>query len=157
MSKGRRYFNEPKTAAGGRTIFFPASIYHELMAQKGEHLEELQRLGQRHQLVFSDAPGRPLNRANLTRRFSVVCKKASIPTEGRSLYTLRRSHATLSLLAGVSLESLSERMGHVSAEFAQDEYVDVPPQMQLRAAGRLAERLLRNQLAPRGRDRDVTE
>src|SRR5207237_1191684 len=53
-SKGRWFFNEPKTGAGKRTIYFPAAIYHELTAQKGEHLERLGRLGQKHQLVFTN-------------------------------------------------------------------------------------------------------
>ena len=89
-----------------------------------------------------------MNRANLTRRFCACCRAAGLSTEGRSLYTLRRSHATLSLLTGDNLKSLSERLGHVSVEFTQDEYVDVLPVMQRQAATRLEERLLRTQLAP---------
>ena len=147
-SKGRWFFNEPKTGAGKRTIYFPAAIYHELTAQKGEHLEQLGRLGQKHQLVFTNTLGGPLNRANLTRRFLSACKRAGLSTEGRSLYTLRRSHATLSVLSGDNLKALSERLGHVSVEFTQDEYVDALPAMQRRAADNLESKLLRTQLAP---------
>ena len=147
-SKGRWFFNEPKTGAGKRTIYFPGAIYHELTAQKGEHLERLGRLGQKHQLVFTNTLGGPLNRANLTRRFFSACKRAGLSTEGRSLYTLRRSHATLSVLSGDNLKALSERLGHVSVEFTQDEYVDALPAMQRRAADNLESKLLRTQLAP---------
>lgn len=147
-SGGRWYFNEPKTAAGRRTVYFPAVIYHELMAGRAAHLESLRRLGQTHELLFTNTMGRPLNRANLTRRFFAACRGAGLSIEGRSLYTLRRSHATLSLLTGDNLKALSERMGHVSVEFTQDEYVDTLPVMQQQAATRLESRLLRTQLAP---------
>lgn len=147
-SKGRWYFNEPKTGAGRRTIYFPASIYHELMAGMGEHVEQLVKLGQTHRLVFTNTLGHPLNRGNLTRRFFAACKRAGLSTEGRSLYTLRRSHATLSLLAGDNLKSLSERLGHTSVEFTLNQYTDALPEMQRQAAENLESRLLRTQLAP---------
>lgn len=84
----------------------------------------------------------------LTRTFHAACATAGLSTEGRSLYTLRRSHATLSLLAGDNLKSLAERMGHCSVEFTQNEYVDALPAMQQRAADGLESRLLRTHLTP---------
>ena len=42
----------------------------------------------------------------------------------------------------------SVRLGHVSVEFTQDEYVDALPAMQRRAADNLESKLLRTQLAP---------
>jgi integrase len=147
-SGGGWYFSEPKTKAGRRSVYFPAVIYHELMAQRAEHLEELKRLGQPHQLVFTNTLGGPLNRSSLTRNFFAACRRAGVSFEGRSLYTLRRSHATLSLLTGENLKSLSERLGHKSVEFTQDEYVDTLPVMQHMVADRLETKLLRTQLAP---------
>lgn len=119
---GGWYLSTPKTESSIRTIYFPASVYHELMATKGEKLERLNKLGQKHQLIFTNERGEAFSRASAQRRFNKVCKRAGISTEGRSLYTLRRSHATISLLAGEDLKSLSERLGHVSVEFTQDEY-----------------------------------
>ena len=89
-----------------------------------------------------------MNRANLTRRFFSACKRAGLSCEGRSLYTLRRSHATLSVLSGDNLKALSERLGHVSVEFTQDEYVDALPAIQQQAADGPESKLLRTQLAP---------
>jgi integrase len=151
--EGEWHFGSPKTEAGKRSIPFPAMIYHELMAGKGEHLEHLQRLGQTRRLVFTDGYGEPLNRRILCKRFFALCSRAGVSTEGRSLYTLRRSHATLSLLAGENMKSLSERMGHSSVEFTENEYVDVLPVMRELAATRLEEKLLRNRLAPSGDER----
>ncbi|MDQ3802950.1 MAG: site-specific integrase [Acidobacteriota bacterium] len=143
-------FGTPKTPTSARRVYFPAGMYYDLMAAKGEHLERLRRLGQSHQLVFTGFCGRPLHPGSLLRRFLKVCEAAGVGTAGRSLYTLRRSHATISLLAGENLKSLSERMGHASVEFTQNEYVDALPVMHQMAADRLENRLLRTNLAHEG-------
>jgi integrase len=147
---GGWYLSTPKTESSIRTIYFPVSIYNELMATKGERLERLKKLGQKHQLVFANERGEALSRASAQRRFNKVCKRAGISTEGRSLYTLRRSHATISLLVGENPKSLSERLGHVSVEFTQDEYVDVLPAMRQIAADKLESRLLSRHFADEG-------
>ena len=99
-------------------------------------------------LVFTNSRGEPLHRRTLGQRFLEECGRAGISTEGRSLYTLRRSHATLSLLAGDDMKSLSERMGYSSVEFRENEDVNVLPVMREMAATMLEEKLLRTQLAP---------
>jgi integrase len=149
---GGWYFDTPKTPSSVRSIYFPASLYYELMAHKAEKLLKLKALMQKHQLVFTNERGEPFTRGSAHRRFHRVCLRAFLDTEGRSLYTLRRSHATLSLLAGENMKSLSERMGHVSVEFTQDEYMDVLPAMQQLAADRLENSLLRRNLAETGND-----
>ena len=144
---GGWYFETPKTPASYRKVYFPASLYHELMARKAAQLERLRLLGLNHQLVFTTATGDPFTTSTLRRRLLKVCERAGIDTEGRSSYTLRRSHATLSLLANERLKSLSERMGHTSVEFTQDEYIDALPEMQQIAADRLEQGLLGTNLA----------
>jgi integrase len=144
---GEWYFSTPKTPSSVRSIYFPASLYYELMAHEGEQVARLKKLGHIHQLVFTNERGEPFSRGTAQRRFNAVCQRAGLTITGRSLYTLRRSHATLSLLAGESLKSLSERMGHVSVEFTQDEYMDVLPVMQQMAADKLEQRLLGTNLA----------
>ena len=144
---GGWYFETPKTPAARRKVHFPASLYHELMARKDAQLGRLRLLGLSHQLVFTMATGEPFCTGTLWRRVRKVCARAGISTDGRSSYTLRRSHATLSLLANERLKSLSERMGHVSVEFTRDEYIDTLPEMQQIAADRLEQELLRTNLA----------
>jgi integrase len=110
-------------------------------------LERLRLLGKRHQLVFTMPTGEPFTTATLRTRMRNVCKRAGISTDGRTTYTLRRSHATLALLAHEPLKSLSEQMGHVSVEFTQDEYIDTLQEMEQIAADRLEQMLLRTYLA----------
>ena len=117
------------------------------MAGKPAQSERLRLLGLDHQLLFTTATGDPLTTATLRRRLLKVCERAGIDTEGRSSYTLRRSHATLSLLSNEHLKSLSERMGHTSVEFTQDEYIDALPEMQQIAADKLERGLLGTNLA----------
>jgi len=117
------------------------------MAGKPAQSERLRLLGLDHQLLFTTATGDPLTTATLRRRLLKVCERAGIDTEGRSSYTLRRSHATLSLLSNEHLKSLSERMGHTSVEFTQDEYIDALPEMQPIAADKLERGLLGTNLA----------
>lgn len=144
---GGWYFGTPKTESSARSIYFPASLYRELMDRQEAHLEKLRKLGQRHELVFTNYSGNPLGRCVAYKRFLKVCLRAGLSTEGRSLYTLRRSHATISALAGESDKSLSERLGHASVRFTQDEYVDVLPEMAQIAADKLENRLFRPQVA----------
>lgn len=144
---GGWYFETPKTPASRRKVYFPASLYYELMARKPTQLERLRLLGLSHQLVFTNALGNPFPTSTLRRRLLKVCERAGIDTKGRTSYTLRRSHATLSLLANERLKSLSERMGHTSVEFTQDEYIDTLPEMQQFAADKLERGLLGTNLA----------
>jgi len=155
LRHGEWYFSDPKTDKGRRQIFFPAFMYHALEARRDAHLENLERLGKSHDLVFVDRKGEPYNRDWLGRgHFKRALKRASIETEGRTLYTLRRSSATLSmLLGGISTKALSNKLGHSSVKFTQDEYVDVLPITQKVVSDRLEDFLFRTNLAQQGSDR----
>ncbi len=148
LKTGGWEFSDPKTEAGGRSIYFPSFLYHELEARKAAQLQQLRILGKNHQLIFTNARGNPLDRDNLSaRQFRKVLTRAKLSCEGRSLYTLRRSSATFSLLLGDSLKGISEKLGHTKVEFTQNEYMDVLPTMQRITSDRLENFLLRRQLA----------
>lgn len=148
LQTGEWYFSSPKTEKGKRPIYFPAFMYHILMAKKDEYLKNLVRLGKTHQLVFTTPRGEPLNRDRIGRKqFKRLLTRAEISQEGRSLYTLRRSAATLSMLLGESTKGISDMLGHSSVEFTQDEYIDVLPVMQRMRSDRLADFLFRTNLA----------
>ncbi len=152
--EGGWYFSTPKTKKGRRPICFPAFMYHSLMARKDAHLENLARLGKSHQLVFTNSKGEPLGYTTLNNsRFVRVLKRAEIPTEGRTLYSLRRSSATLSMLLGESPRALSDKLGRASVEFTQDEYVDVLPVTQRIMSDRLENFLFRTNFAQHGAER----
>ena len=52
-----------------------------------------------------------------------------------SLHSLRHTHATLALRAGVHPKVVSERLGHATVAFTLDTYTDALPDMQETAAG----------------------
>lgn len=145
------YLSTPKTEKGRRPVYFPAFMYHALDARRESHLENLRRLGKTHQLVFTNTLGDPYDQSLLGRgRFLQVLKRAGIPTEGRTLYTLRRSSATFSMFLGESVKELSDRLGHRNVQFTQNEYVDVLPVMQRTVSDRLENFLFRTNFAQHG-------
>lgn len=150
---GGWYFSTPKTEKGRRSIYFPAFMCHALESRRAAHLENLRRLGKTHELVFTNRRGEPLDRDILGRgQFRRALKRAGISAEGRTLYTLRRSSATLSMLLGESVKALSDKLGHASVEFTQNEYVDVLPSMQRTVSDRLENFLFRTNFAQLGID-----
>lgn len=54
-----------------------------------------------------------------------------------NLYSLRHTHATLLLLAGVHPKIVSERLGHATVSITLDIYSHVLPNMQQEAADKL--------------------
>lgn len=142
------YFSSPKTEKGKRPICFPAFMYHTLMARKNAHLENLSRLGKAHQLVFTNSRGEPLDRDILGRgQFKRLLDRAEIPREGRTLYSLRRSLATLSSFLGEKSKTISTALGHASVHFTEDEYIDTLPVTQRMMSDRLENFLFRTTFA----------
>ena len=87
-------------------------------------------------LMFATEFGEPLHLSNLVRRhFHPLLKKAGV--DRINLYSLRHSHASLSLAAGVDVKVIQERLGHASITLTLDTYVHVSPGMQEKAAERL--------------------
>jgi integrase len=79
--------------------------------------------------------------ANLRARcFTPIIERAKLP-ENFTLYSLRHSFVTLSLLAGVEPRTVSEEAGHSSVSFTLDVYAHVLPSMRQSAAEKL-EKLL---------------
>ena len=68
-------------------------------------------------------------------RFSSVQERAGLSSF--NLYSLRHTHATLLLLAGVHPKVVSERLGHATVAITLDTYSHVLPNMQHEAAEKL--------------------
>jgi integrase len=91
--------------------------------------------------VFATPFGTPVDIANLrVRHFKSIIKHAEL-SEKFTLYSLRHSFVTLSLLAGVDAKTVSEEAGHSSVSFTLDVYAHVLPSMKQNAAEKL-EKLL---------------
>ena len=132
-SGGGWQWSEPKTENSIRDIYFPATVYHDLMKHKerqDEHKRKMGRSYHDHGLVFACSNGEPLERGRLlSARFKPLAKRAKLPEEF-TLYTLRRTFATLTTAAGASRVGRSASMGHADADFTDAVYVTTLPSMQ---------------------------
>lgn len=98
-----------------RTISLPASLIQVLKFQR-ESQDELSRLaGPAYHidphLVFPDPQGDYLDPNDVSSKASRIARKAGFP-KGVSMHTLRHAHASQLLSNGVSLPTVSKRLGH---------------------------------------------
>jgi len=105
-------FAETKNQSSQRTL----QIDPLLSRQFTEHVKEL----------AADAPifvnGRVFN-STVNSRLKSLCKKAGVPVI--SIHSLRHSHASLLIYAGVSIASIAKRLGHSSITTTQETYLHI--------------------------------
>jgi integrase len=114
--------NQPKTAAGRRTIPIPE------LARDAIIDERKQQVGSPHKLLFSTADGTPIERQNLIRRHFRPIVKAANLTEAMTIHDLRHTYATLALNAGVGVHLVSKMLGHASIKVTIDLYSHALPE-----------------------------
>lgn len=66
--------------------------------------------------------GRVFN-STINSRLKVLCKRAQIPVI--TVHSLRHTHASLLLFAGVSIASVATRLGHSSMTTTQETYLHI--------------------------------
>lgn len=144
---GGWYFGEPKSESSRRTLTLPTSTVRALVEHRRKQAEERLRLGSHYEnngLVFATPSGTPVSIENLrARNFKQIIKRAELP-ENFTLYSLRHSFVTLSLLAGVEPKTVSEEAGHSSVSFTLDVYAHVLPSMKQSAAEKFEKLLFAN-------------
>lgn len=93
-----------------------------------------------HGLVFTTRMGEPVKQSCLLdEHFRPILKAANLPMF-HSLYTLGHSYCTMQLLARVSANTVSKRMGHASEQFTLSVYGHSIPEME-EEADQIAESL----------------
>jgi integrase len=121
-------------------------------SQAGRHnpeaIEALQAQGEARPLpiastalVFTSIAGTPLDQGNVRRRFYTLVRKAGL--KNITIHGLRHTHATLLLLHGVDIKTVSMRLGHASIQITLDTYAHVLPQMEEKAAAAIGAALAR--------------
>lgn len=106
-----------------------------LRAHHRQQLDERDEWGQGyedHGLVVAKENGAPIHPHSFSQTFERLVKRAGIRT-------IRHTHATLALKAGVSVKVISERLGHESPAFTLKQYAHVLPGMRATAAAVVAE------------------
>lgn len=146
VEAGRSWRLEPpKTARSRRTIPLPKiPVLSLLRGHQARQDEERAFFGQEyagHGFVFATFQGEPMHHGNLVvRHFKPLLKRAGLPLTTR-LYDLRHSHATQLLAQGENVKVVADRLGHASAAFTMDTYVQLVGEEQKTASERMAERL----------------
>ena len=121
---------EGKNKRSSRPVSLPPVVVKALQEHKARQDEERQNWGSEYQdndLVFCAVKGQPLNPNNLRRDFRKLLAKAGLPMI--SIKSLRHTHATMLLGAGVNLKLVADRLGHSTTRMTADTYSHVMPRM----------------------------
>lgn len=123
-------FDHTKTKRGRRTLALPGGLVTTLLSHRDAAPYS------EHDLMFPTVLGEALEMNNVrNRNFAAVQERAGL--KGFNLYSLRHTHATLLLVAGVHPKVVSERLGHATISITLDTYSHVLPNMQQEAAAKL--------------------
>ncbi|MFD7631536.1 tyrosine-type recombinase/integrase [Streptomyces sp. NPDC059851] len=131
-----------KTRASERRIALPAECIHSLKQHKERQHKERETAGSGWQdggLVFTTPSGRPLDPANLTRRFRTFLDRAGL--RRIRFHDLRHSTATLLLEQGVDLIVIKELLGHAHIGVTASVYAHVRLRLQRQAIDTLGHAL----------------
>lgn len=105
-------FTAPKSAAGKRTVYVPATIAGELRSHLGQFTGKAADA-----LAFTSTRGRPIRDSHFRQRVWRPAADA-LGLTGVHVHDLRHMGNILSATAGASLRELMDRMGHASTRAA---------------------------------------
>jgi integrase len=134
---GHLVIREPKTVAGKRRIALSPSLVLLLRQHRDEQSTACALLGRKlndEDYVFSHLEGEPLDPSTVSHAFSRILRQAGLPS--MPLHSLRHSHATFLLQAGIHPRVAMERLGHSSIRVTLDTYSHVIGGLQEAAAQR---------------------
>lgn len=147
---GPVFMQDPKTEKSTRTIALPRGTVALLRAHRISQHEERLRLGpgwQDRDLVFPTSRGTPMHAGRVGHVFNAARDKAGLPAY--PFHALRHTYASLALLAGVPLETVSENLGHRDISFTKRVYAHVLLEAK-RSAADMMDGVLRGIRAPAG-------
>ncbi|MER7467079.1 tyrosine-type recombinase/integrase [Streptomyces sp. NPDC097981] len=139
-----------KTRASERRIALPTECIHSLKEHKQQQdmeRKDAESAWQDSGLVFTTPTGRPLDPANLTRRFRGFLDRAGL--RHIRFHDLRHSTATLLLEQGVDLVVIKELLGHAHIGVTAGVYAHVRLRLQRQAIDALG-----NAFSPTDNDPD---
>jgi integrase len=126
---------EPKTAAGRRSIPLPPSVVSVLQQWRVRQAEERLLLGAEwaaKTLVFTTVRGTMIGARNFALKLVKISKHAGLPKV--NAHALRHTYATRMLESGVPAKYVQEMLGHTTITLTLDIYSHVMPEMKQGAA-----------------------
>jgi integrase len=129
-------FKAPKTRHGRRSIALPLSAVSELRAHWKAQQEQRLALGLGRSspdgLVFATWDGKARSPNALTKEWTLAVKAAGMPDV--TLHSLRHTHASHLIAAGLDVLTVSRRLGHGSPNITLSVYGHMFPNTDDRAA-----------------------
>lgn len=130
-------YGKPKGKKGSGVIDIPATLAALLKRHRRQQKAERLSCGKLYQdndLVCCCPDGSPINNSTFSSRFSSIAKKAGLMA---TFHTLRHTHASLLLAAGVNLKVVQERLRHANISTTGDIYAHLYPDAQKEAASKI--------------------
>src|SRR5579862_8602685 len=121
------FLKEPKNKKF-RVITIPPSALKKLEAHRKKQLEYRAHFGESYQgdYIFCNPDGSPLKPDTVSASVSLLFRSLKLP-KGASLHTLRHTHGSHLLAAGVPLTDVSKRLGHVNPHVTATVYAHALP------------------------------
>jgi integrase len=135
---GERDLAPVKTPKGRRAVSLDDDTIRMLHGHRAAQEFERRSWGPAYgdrDLVFCRADGTAHDPDTITHRFERLVERAGLKDIGGP-HSLRHTHATLLLEAGVDISVVSRRLGHASVAFTAKIYAYVTARLQLDAATR---------------------
>lgn len=117
-------FKDTKTEDSVRPVTLPASALKALESYRCRQDEFRRRFGGDYaagDLIFVNPDGTPVKPDSVSASVSALCRRLKLPKEV-SLHTLRHTHGSHLIAAGMEITAVSERLGHSSPRVTQDIY-----------------------------------
>ena len=132
LASGEVIEDDPKSAAGRRTVALPGPVVTELL----DHLERYQ-VNDEDAYVFTTDGGGPVDRNNFRNRIWLPAT-VEVGLAGLRFHDLRHTAGTLAAQTGATTKELMARLGHASPQAAMI-YQHAADDRDQRIADRLAE------------------
>lgn len=121
------FLKEPKNKKF-RVVTIPASALKKLQAHRKKQAPFRDHFGESYQgdYIFCNPDGSPLKPDTVSASVSLLFRSLKLP-KGVSLHTLRHTHGSHLLAAGVPLTDVSKRLGHVNPHVTATVYAHALP------------------------------
>lgn len=118
-------FKGTKTDSSERLVTLPTSALKVLTAHKLRQCEFRTQFGVDYKhdldLIFAHPDGSPLRPDSISAAVSALLKRLKFP-KGASLHTLRHTHGSQLIAAGMEISAVSERLGHSNVRVTAEVY-----------------------------------
>lgn len=117
-----------KTYSSNRDVFIQDELWELIQVIRKYMLEQSVMHGFRSEFFFCDLNGEPLKYSRLNKYFRENCERHLGKT--LSLHSLRHTHASLMFEAGIPLEAVSLRLGHMDSAITKSVYLHITQRKQ---------------------------